>query len=65
MAKDYLTSLNVAYKDINVDEDHDAARAMVAKTGQAGIPVLEIGEAVVIGFDKPRIDSALKQYNLA
>ncbi len=65
MAKEYLTSRNVKFKDINVDEDQNAVRDIIAKTGQTGIPVLEIGEATIIGFDKPRIDSALEQYNLA
>jgi len=65
MAKEYFKSKNISFKDINVDEDPDAARELVAKTGQAGIPVIEVGETTIIGFDKPRIDSALKQYNLA
>ncbi|HEX5447605.1 MAG TPA: glutaredoxin family protein [Candidatus Saccharimonadales bacterium] len=64
MAKEYLKSKKVAFKDINVDEDQDAAREMVARTGQAGIPVILVGEATIIGFDRPRIDSALEQYNL-
>lgn len=64
MAKQYLQSKNVEYKEINVDEDQKGAREMVAKTGQSGIPVIEIGEATIIGFDRPRIDSALEQYNL-
>lgn len=64
MAKNYLKSKNVAFKEIDVDNDAGAARELVAKTGQAGIPVLEIGEATILGFDRPRIDSALEQYNL-
>lgn len=64
MAKNYLKSKNVAFKEIDVDSDANAARELVAKTGQAGIPVLEIGEATILGFDRPRIDSALEQYNL-
>lgn len=63
-AKDYLKSKGVAYTDIDVDQDPHAAHELVAKTGQAGIPVIEIGEATIIGFDRPRIDSALTQYNL-
>lgn len=65
MAKNYLDSKKVAYKDINVDEDQDAAREMVVKTGQAGIPVLFIGDETIIGFDRPRIDAALAKYELA
>lgn len=64
MAKEYLKSKNVAYKEIDVDENPDAARELVAKTGQAGIPVLEIGDATIIGFDRPRIDSALTKVHL-
>ena len=64
MAKNYLDGLKVKYKDIDVDKDHQAAQDLVKKTGQAGIPVIEIGEATIIGFDRPRIDSALEQYNL-
>lgn len=64
MAKEYLKNKKVEYKEIDVDSDPSAAQELVAKTGQAGIPVLEIGEATIIGFDRPRIDSALEQYNL-
>ncbi|MBX4199652.1 NrdH-redoxin [Candidatus Saccharibacteria bacterium] len=64
MAKNYLNGLGVAFKDIDVDSTPGAAQELVQKTGQAGIPVLQIGEATIIGFDKPRIDSALAQYNL-
>lgn len=65
MAKEYLKSKKVEYKEIDVDSNPQAAHDLVAKTGQAGIPVLEIGDATIIGFDRPRIDSALEQYNLA
>ena len=59
MAKRYLDDLGVTYKDIDVDADPAAARELVETSGQAGIPVLLIGEETIIGFDRPRIDSAL------
>lgn len=65
MAKEYLKSKNVPYTDIDVEKDASAAQHIFAKTGQAGIPVIEIGDATIIGFDRPRIDAALAQYNLA
>ena len=65
MAKQYLDGKNVKYKEVDVDADRDAAKAIVEKTGQTGVPVIEIGEATIIGFDRPRIDSSLAQYNLA
>lgn len=64
MAKNYFKSKNVAFKDIDVEQDQKAAHEIFVKTGQAGIPVIEIGDAVIIGFDRPKIDSALEQYNV-
>lgn len=55
----YFDSINVKYKDINVEEDRKAAEEMVEKTGQMGVPVIEIGDTVIVGYDRPRIDSAL------
>jgi glutaredoxin 3 len=64
MAKQYLTGLKVPYKEIDVEHDQKAAMELVQKTGQAGIPVIEIGEETIIGFDRPRIDSALRANKL-
>jgi glutaredoxin 3 len=64
MAKQYLTGLKVPYKEIDVEHDQKAATELVQKTGQAGIPVIEIGEETIIGFDRPRIDSALRANKL-
>lgn len=64
MAKHYLDGLGVKYKDIDVEHDAAAAVELVKKTGQAGIPVLEIGDSVIIGFDRPKIDTALRENKL-
>jgi glutaredoxin 3 len=64
MAKEYLSGLKVPFKEIDVEHDHTAARELVEKTGQAGIPVLEIGDETIIGFDRPRIDLALRANKL-
>ena len=64
MAKHYFDSLKIPYSDINVDSDAGAAQELVAKTGQAGIPVIEIGGETIIGFDRARIDSALRANKL-
>ena len=61
MAKHYLDGLGVKYKDIDVDQDASAAQALVQKTGQAGIPVLFIGDETILGFNKSLIDEALKK----
>mgnify|MGYP001144088455 CR=1 FL=1 len=63
-AKKYFDSIGVKYNDINVEEDQQAAEDMVKKTGQMGVPVIEIGEEVIVGFDKPKIDTALEASGL-
>ena len=61
MTKHYLDSLGVKYRDIDVEKDPQAARRLVEKTGQAGIPVIEVGDKTIIGFDKAKLDEALKK----
>jgi glutaredoxin-like YruB-family protein len=64
LAKQYLDGKKVSYKEIDVDKDHQAAQAIYAKTGMAGVPVLEIGTETILGFDRQRIDLALREYKL-
>ena len=60
MAKDYLDSKGVAYEEINVLANQKAAKEMVEKSKQNGVPVIEIGGKIIVGFDKKGIDEALK-----
>lgn len=64
MAKDYFTSKGVSFKEVDIDQDPAAAQALVDKTGQAGVPVIEIGDETILGFDRPRIDLALRHHKL-
>lgn len=58
-AKDYLDSKGVEYTVLDIEEDPNNARAVVEKSGQMGIPVLEINNQIIVGFDRPKIDAAL------
>jgi len=58
--KEYLTSLNISYKEVDVSQDEAQLERMVAISGQMGVPVVEIDDNVVVGFDKERIDEILK-----
>lgn len=60
-AKQYLDHLGVAYTEKDVDEKREYAEESVQKSGQTGIPVLDINGTIVIGFDRPKIDAALKK----
>lgn len=61
MAKDYLEAKGVAFEDVNVGEDREAAQEMIDKSGQMGVPVLDVGGEIIVGFDVPRIDAALEK----
>lgn len=58
-AKRYLKERGVAFREINIERDADAARDIVRKTGQRGVPVIKIGGRWIVGFDKEQIEKAL------
>ncbi len=60
MAKQYLNSKKVAFKDIDVSRDGAAAQRMMSETGQTGVPQLRINGQWVLGFDRHAIDEALQ-----
>jgi len=59
MAKAYFDEKGIAYEDKDVTTDIDAQKAMIEKSGQMGVPVIDIDGQIVVGFDKPRIVSFL------
>jgi glutaredoxin-like YruB-family protein len=63
-AKEYLDKLGVKYTELDVEADPANGHAAVDKSGQRGIPVLDIDGDIVVGFDRPKIDSALKAHKL-
>lgn len=60
MAKDYFQENNVGYEEYNVAEDDKAREEMVQKSQQMGVPVIDIDGKIIIGFNKPEIEEALK-----
>lgn len=58
--KDFFRENNVPYQEVNVAADHKAAQEIVEKSGQMGVPVIDIDGQIVVGFDKPRLKQALK-----
>ena len=59
-AKDFLKSNNIAFEDINIASSEAAAREMIEKTGQMGVPVLDIDGKIIVGFNQDAIKKALK-----
>jgi glutaredoxin-like YruB-family protein len=59
MAKSYLSSKGVSFKDYDVSTNQIALEEMVKVSGQMGVPVIVINNEVIVGFDKSRLDSLL------
>ena len=58
-AKEWLKENNIEFEEINVQEDHNAAEDMVRRSGQTGVPVIEIDGKMIVGFNLPEIKKAL------
>jgi len=58
-AKDYFKDNNVEYTEHDVAADQDKRQEMIEMTGQMGVPVIRIGEDVVIGFDEAKVAELL------
>jgi glutaredoxin 3 len=58
-AKDFLKEKGVEFEDVDVSQDQERAKEMVEKSGQMGVPVLDVNGTIIIGFDQPKIEEAL------
>jgi glutaredoxin-like YruB-family protein len=58
-AKDFFTEHHVAFTDFNVAADLPKRQEMIEKTGQMGVPVITIGDQIVVGFDEPKLRELL------
>ena len=59
LAKDYLREKGISFTDYNVAQDMKKADEMVKKSGQMGVPVLDVNGRVIVGFNKAEIEQAL------
>ena len=58
-AKRYFREKGIRFRDVDVSRDQAAARDMLRRSGQMGVPVIDIGGKIVVGFDRPRINQYL------
>jgi len=58
-AKQFLKENNIEFQNLDVSVNPEAADEMAAKTGQMGVPVLDIDGEIIVGFDKEKIKLAL------
>ena len=64
MAKAYFDKIGVKYTDKDVEDDIKIAQEAVSKSGQMGVPVIDIDGEIIVGFNRPRIDEVLKDKKL-
>ncbi|OHA61938.1 MAG: NrdH-redoxin [Candidatus Wildermuthbacteria bacterium GWA2_46_15] len=57
--KEFLKERNFEFQDIDVSQDEKALAEMIQKTGQYGVPVIDIDGQVVVGFDREKISKLL------
>lgn len=58
-AKEYFKAQGVSFEEVDVSRNREKAQEMIRKSGQMGVPVIDIEGDVVIGFDQPSIDRIL------
>lgn len=57
--KEFLKEHGIPFEDIDVGSDEAAAREMIAKSGQQGVPVIDIDGRIIVGFDEFAMREAL------
>ncbi len=63
-AMEYLDKLGVSYDTKDIESDRSIAEEAIEKSGQMGIPVIDIKGDIIVGFDRPKIDESLKKHNI-
>lgn len=58
--KEYLKKHNIEFEDIDVSKDEAVSEEMIKKSGQMGVPVVDINGQIIVGFDKAKINQLLK-----
>lgn len=61
--KDFLKEKGVEFDDIDVSADQEAAQQMIEKSGQMGVPQMEINGKIIVGFDQQAIEEELEKLN--
>ncbi len=59
-AKQFLKDSKIKFEDIDVSSDHERAQEMIERSGQMGVPVLDIDGEIIVGFDREKIKEALE-----
>jgi glutaredoxin-like YruB-family protein len=58
-AKQFLQENNIVFQNIDVSANQQAVDELMQKSGQMGVPVLDVDGEIIVGFDKERIKQSL------
>ncbi len=58
-AKGFLTENGISFEEFDVLDNQNAREAMIRISGQMGVPVIVIGDEIVIGFNRDRLKEKL------
>ena len=56
LAKKWMTEHNIKYEEVDVSKDQKAKDYIIAKTGEIGVPQIEVGDEVIVGFDREKME---------
>jgi glutaredoxin len=59
MAKAFFKTNNLSFTEYDVASDLPRRKEMIDKTGQMGVPVIDAGGEIVVGFDEPKLKEVL------
>jgi glutaredoxin 3 len=61
VAKDFFRAQRVPFTEYNVASDQRKAEEMLRRSGQTAVPVIDVNGKIIVGFNKPEIEKALKR----
>ena len=59
MAKSFLAENGIEFEDLNVALDKEARREMLGKSGQLGVPIIDVDGEIIVGFNQARLKEKL------
>lgn len=59
MAKEFFQKNNVEYQEFDVGKDLEKRKEMIDKSGQMGVPVITVGDEMIVGFNKSKLEALL------
>lgn len=64
-AKQYLNSKKIDYDEVLVDQIENGANILIEKSGQLGVPVIDVGGEIIVGFNRESLDKALNSQDIS